>query len=329
MRRKYRALPSRSARSSQYPAPQRGFGFRHRAATGWLLVHGARVRTRRRLFLLLHREKPLAAARAVKIALQVANALISAHAAGVVHRDLKPDNIMLIERDGDSEFVKVVDFGIAKVAAPSGPVLTALGSVFGTPEYMAPEQARGAEVDSRTDLYTLATVLYEMLTGRTPFAHEQFAQVLMGQISKPPPPLPPEIDGELASLVMQLLEKEPSKRVQTATELFARLHAILSRLSPHHPTLAEVPAGQAMPASPSAPQLLAQPPPPPSAPLPSVAFTAPAPVPSLPISNPTPPPATRDVVGKTQRPLSIGCALGLVFLAIVAFAVWRWVASMY
>src|SRR5260221_5734192 len=96
------------------------------------------------LFELLHREKPVAQARAVKIALQVASALVSAHAAGVVHRDLKPDNIMLIERDGDPEFVKVVDFGIAKVAAPSGPVLTALGRGFGTPENMAPEQARGA-----------------------------------------------------------------------------------------------------------------------------------------------------------------------------------------
>jgi len=259
------------------------------------------------LFVLLHREEPLAPARAVKIALQVANALISAHAAGVVHRDLKPDNIMLIERDGDPEFVKVVDFGIAKVAAQSGPVLTALGSVFGTPEYMAPEQERGAAVDSRTDLYTLATVLYEMLTGSTPFAHEQFAQVLMGQISKPPPPLPPEIDEELASLVMQLLEKDPSKRVQTATELVARLHAILARLAPHHPAIAGVP---------------------PSAAPPLVVSTAPALVPSLPISIPSPPPPTPAVVGRTQRPLPIGCALALLFLAIVAFVLWRWVAAM-
>jgi serine/threonine-protein kinase len=182
------------------------------------------------LFMLLQRERPLLQARATKIAMQVADALVSAHAAGVIHRDLKPDNIMLIERDGDPDFVKVVDFGIAKVGAQPGQALTAVGSVFGTPEYMAPEQARGIAVDHRTDLYALGIVLYEMLVGRSPFAHEQFGQVLLGQVSKPPPPLPAEIDGELAALVMQLLAKAPADRVQTATELLARLRTTFARL---------------------------------------------------------------------------------------------------
>jgi eukaryotic-like serine/threonine-protein kinase len=256
------------------------------------------------LFVLLHREKPLSQARAVKIALQVANALVSAHAAGVVHRDLKPDNIMLIEREGDSDFVKVVDFGIAKVAGQGGPILTALGSVFGTPEYMAPEQARGAAVDPRTDLYTLGTVLYEMLSGRTPFEHEQFAQVLMGQISKAPPPLPPEIDPELAALVMTLLEKDPSRRVQTAVDLVARLQATLARLT------------QPQPAAPS-PRAVASPPLPPS-----------ALHPMQPSALPVPARNTTQARSTTQTLSTVGCAIALVVLGICAFVLVRWIAAM-
>jgi serine/threonine-protein kinase len=185
----------------------------------------------------IYNERPFEQARAVKIALQVAHALVAAHAAGIVHRDLKPDNIMLIERPGDRDFVKVLDFGIAKLTQARGQALTALGSVFGTPEYMAPEQARGAQVDHRTDLYTLGIVLYEMLAGRTPFESEQLAQVIMGQISKPPPPLPDFVDQELAPLVIQLLAKDPNQRVQTSKELADRLARVLARLAPNHPVL--------------------------------------------------------------------------------------------
>jgi len=261
------------------------------------------------LFELLHREKPVAQARALKIALQVASALVSAHAAGVVHRDLKPDNIMLIERDGDPDFVKVVDFGIAKVAAQGGPVLTVLGSVFGTPEYMAPEQARGVAVDSRTDLYTLGTVLYEMLAGRTPFAHEQFAQVPMGQIAKPPPPLPPEIDPELAALVMQLLEKDPAKRVQTAAELAARLHGILTRLAPPASAPMAMPPTPLQPAASSSPVAVSQ--------------ALPAGVPTLTKVPPTATPA----VGTTRS--TVGCIIALVVLVAAAFVLVRWIAAMF
>lgn len=143
---------------------------------------------------------------------------------------------MLAEVNGDADFVKVVDFGIAKMAARGQP-LTALGSVFGTPEYMAPEQARGGAIDHRSDLYTLGIVLYEMLSGAAPFEGEAIGQVILAQLTKPPPPLPPSVDGELAALVMQLLAKDPAQRVQSATELAARLGAILARLDPQSPAL--------------------------------------------------------------------------------------------
>jgi hypothetical protein len=188
----------------------------------------------------LYRVKPIDQVRAVKIALQVALALVAAHAAGVVHRDLKPDNIMLIERDGDPDFVKVVDFGIAKMPT-RGQALTTVGSVFGTPDYMAPEQARGGQIDHRSDLYTLGVVLYEMLAGTTPFANDNVAEIILAQIMKPPPPLPSSVDPALAELVLQLLAKEPAGRVQTSIELAQRLRGILARLAPHHPVLASSP----------------------------------------------------------------------------------------
>lgn len=180
----------------------------------------------------LHRVGALPASRAVHIALQVTEALVAAHAAGVVHRDLKPDNIMLVERDGDPDVAKVVDFGIAKLAMPSGKgqALTALGSVFGTPDYMAPEQARGTTVDHRADLYTLGVVIYEMLSGHTPFPSEDPTEILIAQITKAPPPMPEQIDPELRALVMQLLAKDPNGRIQTAAELADRLRRIKARL---------------------------------------------------------------------------------------------------
>jgi serine/threonine-protein kinase len=248
----------------------------------------------------LYREKPFDPARAVKITLQVSNALVAAHAAGVIHRDLKPDNIMLVEGHGDRDVVKVVDFGIAKLTAQSGQALTALGSVFGTPESMAPEQARGTSVDHRTDLYTLGIVLYEMLTGSTPFEHEQLAQVIMGQIAKPPPPLPAHIDQDLSVLVMQLLNKDPKTRVQTAAELSSRLSAIYGRL---RATAANapfpVPAGGSPPVS-----FPAQGPPVPSsaqAPSPFAAHAPPAPFPGQ-VPAPFPAQAAQAQVPKAPFP---------------------------
>ncbi len=168
-------------------------------------------------------------ARCVHIARQVAEALGAAHALSIVHRDLKPDNVMLVERDGDPDFVKVLDFGIAKVTfgdLADQPALTRTGAVFGTPDYMSPEQALGQPVDHRSDLYALGILMFEMLTGTTPFEHDDPTMVLAHQITAPPPPLPEHVPAPLASLVMSLLAKDVQQRPQTAAEVVQALDQI-------------------------------------------------------------------------------------------------------
>jgi len=186
----------------------------------------------------LRQEGPFPEQRALTIAWQIADALSGAHAAGVVHRDLKPDNVMLLERDGIADFVKVLDFGIAKVRPGHGDSdhpLTQLGTVFGTPEYMSPEQARGLEVDGRSDLYAFGIILYEMLTGRSPFAHEDVVAVLARQLTMDPPPLPAHISRETRELVARLLRKNPAERIASAEAARELLYALLE---PGNPALA-------------------------------------------------------------------------------------------
>lgn len=186
----------------------------------------------------LDTEGPFPPLRAVHIARQVAEALAAAHDAGVVHRDLKPDNIMLLERDGDPDFAKVLDFGIAKLRteeADGQKALTQIGSVFGTPEYMSPEQAKGEPVDARSDLYALGMILYEMLAGQTAFASGELIAVLAKHMTEPPPPLPSHVPGALRDLILRLLRKEPAARVQTARELASLLGGFELEWSPRRP----------------------------------------------------------------------------------------------
>jgi serine/threonine-protein kinase len=176
-------------------------------------------------------KEPLAVDRAVRIAQQTAMALDRAHAAGVLHRDIKPDNIFLQQkRDGD--FVKILDFGVAKVIRQIADLPksgTIKGVLLGTPEYMAPEQALGMDVDARADIYSLGLVLYEMLTGTPPFHADTFGKLLVQIANEPPPPLPLRsrsgemIPRALAAVVMRCLEKKPEARWATAAEFSAAL----------------------------------------------------------------------------------------------------------
>ena len=160
-------------------------------------------------------EGPMPPARAVAVIRQLASALEEAHKNGVVHRDIKPQNLRLMRyTQGGPIYLKVLDFGIAKQmeSKPGDGKLTATGAVMGTPMYMAPEQAGGTKIDARADQYAVGIVFYELLTGTVPFTGETLTGVLVSHLTKPPPPLPRQIPEPLQKVVMRLLAKSPAER---------------------------------------------------------------------------------------------------------------------
>lgn len=176
---------------------------------------------------------PISAAQTIDIAVQVASGLSRAHELDVIHRDLKPENIMLVAREDGQDFVKILDFGVARVRLTEqheNAQLTQAGTVWGTPLYMAPEQAAGGEVDGRSDLYSLGVILYEMLCGRPPFKDSNPARVMAMHLThqpRPPSEYAPEAKIPLAleTLVLELLDKDPNSRPASASALIERLEA--------------------------------------------------------------------------------------------------------
>lgn len=175
----------------------------------------------------LDRTPCLPPARAARIAAQVCDALADAHAYGVVHRDVRPGNVMLIRRGGDPEFVKLIDFGVAQFA---GQVKhhTAAGMVLGNPQYMSPEAARGQRVDGRADLYSVGILLYEMLTGAPPFRAASSAATIEMHLHQKAPSVAGdhgagEVPGKLVDVVRNCLSKSPDDRYDDAEHLRAAL----------------------------------------------------------------------------------------------------------
>ncbi len=185
---------------------------------------------------LLEEEEKAADDRVLHIIVQCCDALSAAHNIDVVHRDLKPDNIFLITKSGDSDFVKILDFGIAKVARESGR-LTRTGVIFGTPQYMSPEQAAGTNIDARTDVYSLGIIMYEMLTGHVPFEADTFMGVLTKHLYEEPIPprrlVPPvDISQSTESVVLKAIAKKPEKRYQSMAEFRQDVQALLEGKTP-------------------------------------------------------------------------------------------------
>ncbi len=210
-------------------------------------------------------EGPMPVSRALRIARQIASALVAAHELGIVHRDLKPENVMLISRRGEDDVVKVLDFGIAKL--PPGPKgtapLTRAGTVFGTPEYMSPEQALGQSVDARADVYALGVITYEMLSGVRPFGGASEG-ILGQQLAKPIPPFAERAAGipvphQVEQVVHKLLAREVASRYQSAEEAAEALEALLEP-APGEPRMFTLPDGSATAVLGSADRLYAQPP---------------------------------------------------------------------
>jgi serine/threonine protein kinase len=178
------------------------------------------------------RDGPLPLERAVSILIQVCGALQEAHSMGIIHRDLKPENIFLCKQMGIDEYPKVLDFGLAKVTEqqmrPGSVNLTQEGMVFGTPEFMSPEQAQGHSLDATSDIYSLAVILYEALTGKLPFDAKSPMEFIQKHVVTPPIPLservtdltfPSGLDGVIA----RALSKSPKDRFQSAIEFAAAL----------------------------------------------------------------------------------------------------------
>jgi serine/threonine-protein kinase len=178
----------------------------------------------------------LAEVRVLLLMDQMCAALHEAHAIGIIHRDLKPDNVMLTQRRDGSDLIKVLDFGIAKpMQQTPDKALTATGAIFGTPQYMAPEQVHARGVDQRTDVYALGLIAYELLAGTPPFEADSAVGIMMKHASARPVPLSErraglKLGADTERLIARCLEKDPARRFADMLEMQAALRAARQRL---------------------------------------------------------------------------------------------------
>ena len=279
--------------------------------------------------------------RIARIARQVASALEAAHGAGIIHRDIKPDNIFLTDVPGVGETAKVLDFGIAKLTRPTDAQLTGDNTMLGSPAYMAPEQARGGALDHRADIFSLGSTIYVALSGKLPFDASSLNALLFAIAEQSPPPLAqlaPGTDPRMTAIVERAMQKDPRGRFQSAAEMRVALEAVVGNSSFVSPS---APPGQSAAAysAPPAPStwnqnLLAQPTisaPPPAMPLgPPLIPATPAPMspmaPMQPVMQPAPPimpspmqpsPGAPVVVPQQKSGAGAGAVIGILATLLV------------
>ncbi len=186
----------------------------------------------------LRQDGAFAPARVIHVAAQIARSLREAHALGVVHRDLKPANVFLVQHGDEPDFVKVLDFGLVKDLSDQekGQELTQTGLFLGSPKYMSPEQVRGEQLDTRTDIYSLGVMMYELLAGRPPFVKSSSVDVLYAHVHETPRPIslvaPTQVPSDLEEVVMRALAKRPQDRFASMDELLHALRRAAANLPP-------------------------------------------------------------------------------------------------
>lgn len=191
----------------------------------------------RTLYRALRDDGPMRAPQAMHVARQICRSLREAHALGMIHRDLKPANIFLVQHGDESDFVKVLDFGLVKDIGDTGEDLTQTGLFMGSPKYISPEQIRGEGVDARTDIYALGVILYETICGKVPFDRPNSVNILMAHVHEAPPPIleanpAAEIPILLGEVVMKALEKEPDARFESMDEMLVALKHVAAGSGP-------------------------------------------------------------------------------------------------
>ncbi len=266
-------------------------------------------------------EGPMTIERGLPILIQACNALDEAHRAGIIHRDLKPENIFVTNQGGMKDFAKVLDFGLAKVTEremrPGSIILTQEGMVFGTPEFMSPEQAQGKSLTPGSDIYSLAVILYEVLTGKLPFDAKNPMEFIQLHVTTKPKPINERVPGKtfpplLWTVLSRALEKKSDDRYQSAAEFAHALAAVLAGAT-------EVPPFEGGSVRPQAQSAGAIPIPTPLAAMPPAVAMPPAA--AIPESARSSPLIRMQPVGKPPIGLLVGIALAFLVVGAVLAAV--------